>query len=333
MPTQTEKTKQDYRDRARQIAIAENAAAGHKLSPIELVRAVMKRKLRPSSCRQIRAALVFTMTEAAAMEPQQAANLNAAIALLREWRSQKDAGGTTRTSQWKQKSKVEKDTPRICHAVLATASENARALVALLNSTELTGVRFVEWPTAKFGPSSVPGYAYELTIGNGKQGNGRSHGETRTQLWKALPDGFAKQLNFWISIAKAAAAEGRYERLRETLEALMRRATKALFPRRGERPTLSSGRHAAAARFKAAYVATATTEEEKLHGLAMVGALLGHATDATANSHYARAGNGKSRYPVPEPDPVEVARIRRRYAELNHSSKDPSPDTDRTGLV
>jgi hypothetical protein len=331
MPTRTDKTKQDYRDRARQIALTENTAARRTLSPVELVRAVMKRKLRSSSRRQFRAALVFAMTEAAEMQPERAASLNAAIALLRAWHSQKDGDGTTRTSQWKQKNGVEKDTPRICHALLAGTSMNAKALVALLNSTELTGVRFVEWPTATFGPSSVPGYAYELTIGNGKQGNGRSHGETRTLLWKELPDSFIRQLTFWIAIAKAAAAEERYERLRETLEALMRRVTKELFPRRGERPTLSSGRHAAAARFKAAYVATATTEEEKLHGLAMVAALLGHATDATASSHYARAGNGKSRYPVPEPDPAEVARIRRRYSELNHSSKDPSPDTDGTG--
>lgn len=331
MTTRTEKTKQEYRDRARQIAVAENAAARRKLSPVELVRAVMKRKLRPSSRRQIRAALVFTMTEVAAMEPEQAASLNAAIALLHAWPSQEDGEGATRTSQWKQKNKVEKDTTRICHAVLATTSENATTLVAVLNVTELTGVRFVEWPTAKFGPSSVPGYAFELTIGNGKRGNGRSHGETRTLLWKSLPNGLVSQLTFWIAIAEAAAGKGRYETLRDTLEALLRRVTKALFPRRTEHPTLSSGRHAAAARFKAAYVASAVSEEAKLHGLAMVAALLGHATDATATQHYARAGNSKSRYPVPEPDPVEVARIRRRYSELDQSSKDPSPDTDGTG--
>jgi len=330
MPTRTEKTKQAYRDRARQIAVAENKAAKRNLSPVELVMAVMKRKLEPASRRQIRSALIFTMTEAKEMQPDQAASFNAAVALLRAWRPQKDGNGTTRTSQSKQKNGVEKDTPRICHALLATVSENARALVALLNSTELTGVRYIEWPTAKFGPSSVPGYAYELTIRNGKQGNGRSHGETRTLLWKALPGGYVKQLTFWIAIAKAAAAEERYERLRETLEALMRRVTKDLFPRRRERPTLSSGRHAAAARFKRVYVATATTEEAKLHGLAIVAALLGHATDATATQHYARAGNSKSRYPVPEPDPVEVARIRRRYSELNKSSNEPSPDTDGT---
>ncbi len=97
----------------------------------------------------------------------------------------------------------------------------------------------------------------------------------------------------------------------------MRRVTKALFPRRteAEHPTLSSVRHAAAARFKAAYVATATTEEEKLRGLAMVAALLGHASDATATEHYACAHGRDDRYPVPVPDALDVAHVRRRYSE------------------
>jgi hypothetical protein len=107
MPTRTEKTKQDYRNRARQIAMAENKVAGRMLSPVELVKAVMQRKLRSSSRRQIRAALVFTMTEATEMQPDQAAGLNAAIGLLRAWRGQEDGDGTTRTSQWKQKNGVE----------------------------------------------------------------------------------------------------------------------------------------------------------------------------------------------------------------------------------
>jgi hypothetical protein len=319
MTTRTSKTEQAYRDRARQIAEAENAAARRKLSPVELVKAVMKRTLRAASRRQIRAALIFTMTEAAAIDPERAVGLNAAIALLRAWSSQESEEGAPRTSGWKQKNNVEDDTRRICHALLATTSENAVTLVAALNSTELTGVRFVEWPTAKFEPSSVPGYAFELTIGNGKGGNGRSHGETRTLLWKSLSDDLVSQLTFWIAIARAAAAQGRYDTLRDTLEALMRRVTKALFPRRTEHPTLSSGRHAAAARFKAAYVATATTEEEKLHGLAMVAALLGHASDATATKHYARACGGKSRYPVPAPNALEAARIRRRFSEPDRS--------------
>ena len=173
------------------------------------------------------------------------------------------------------------------------------------------------------------GLRVELVLVNGKNSNGRAHGETRTLQWTELPDHFVSQMKFWIGVAKAAASEGRFDTLQDTLESLTRRVTKALFPRRTEteHPTLPSVRHAAAARFKAAYVSTATTEDERLQGLAMVAALLGHASDATATEHYARADGRNGRYPVPVPVPDALERrVRRRYYELD-LDKDPSLDT------
>jgi hypothetical protein len=327
MPTRDPKTERDYLKRTRRIAETENKKAGRTLTPVELVRAVMQRELEPSSIRQVRAAMSFTMTEAAKLQPENAASLNTAIALLRTWRSQKDTAAEPQTSQCKQKSGVEDDLSRICHAVLATTSEYAKPLVAALNSGTLTGLRFVEWPTAKFGPSTVPGYNWELIVANGKYSNGRAHGEMRTLRWEFLPPHLVSQMKFWIAVAKAAKAQGRYDTLNDTLGSLLHDVTQELFPRRLLRPTLSSVRHAATARFKQAYVTTATTEEQKLQGLAMVAALLGHASDATATTHYARADHGDSRFPVPVPDPAEVARIRRRYAAPKHRN-DPGPDTD-----
>ena len=327
MPTRDPKTEQDYRERTWRIAETENKKAGRKLTAIELVKGVMQRDLQPSSIRQIRAAMIFTMTEAAERQPENAADLNAAIALIRTWVSQKDTQGAPRTSQCKQKVGVEDDLSRICHAVLATTSEYAKPLVAALNSGTLTGLRFVEWPTAKFGPSTVPGYAWELIVANGKYSNGRAHGEMRTLRWEFLPPHLVSQMQFWIAVAKAAKAQGRYDTLNDTLGSLLHDVTQELFPRRLLRPTLSSVRHAATARFKTAYVATATTEEEKQHGLAMVAALLGHASDATATQHYARAVGGTSRFPVPIPDPAEVARIRRVFAAPKHRDE-PGPDAD-----
>lgn len=330
MPTRTPETEQNYRVRSAQIAEAENTAAGRQLGPIGLVKAVMARKLGPSSVRQFRSALVFTMTEAALYKPERAALLNTAITMLRSWKSLQDSDGAPKTSQWKQKNDVESDTARIRHAARATTSLNAELLVAVLDCGELTGARFVEWPSATFGPSTVPGYAWELTFANGKHGNDRSHGKSRTLRWKKLSNDLVSQMIFWIAVAKTAHATGRYGTLEDTLEALMRRVTKKLF-RRSERPTLSSVRHAAAARFKKTYVETATTEEEKLHGLAVVAALLGHASDATASSHYARAAGGGSHFPVPTPDPAEVARIRQRFSAPKHRN-DPGPVANDTDL-
>lgn len=271
------------------------------------------------------------MTAAAKLQPERAATLNAAIALLRNWRSKRGAAPGLRTSQWKQKSDLADDLARIRHRALAGLSENADKLVAVLECGELTGARFVEWPTAIFGPSTTEGYAWELTFANGKCGNDRAHGEFRTLRWTELPDHYVSQMNFWIAVARSAASEGRLHTLQDTLESLMRRVTKALFPRRTQtqHPTLSSTRHAAAARFKAAYVSTTATEEEKLLGLAMVAALLGHASDASATAHYARADSRNGRYPVPVPDALEVARVRRRYHQLS-LGKEPSADTSDT---
>jgi integrase len=231
-----------------------------------------------------------------------------------------------RTSQQKQKGIDDDDVVRVCHATLATRSPHAKYLADALLAGSLTGARLVEWPIATFRESSVPGFAWELMLVNGKQGNGRAHGETRTLRWRTLPDHFASSMQRWISVAAEAAAEERYEKLIETLEALMRRVTNALFARRRRRPTLSSTRHAAAARWKQTYVAGATSEEEKLLGLAMVAALMGHASDETATTHYARARGGKSVFPVPTPDPAEVARVRQRYSMIAKRSKpEPQP--------
>ncbi|MCK1620821.1 hypothetical protein IVA96_30490 [Bradyrhizobium sp. 159] len=190
MPTRTRTadTEQDYRVRSAQMAEAVNTAAGRKLGPIALAKAVMARKLGPSAVRQFRAALIFTMTEAALYKPERAALLGTAINMLRTWKSQQESDGVPKTSQWKQKKDVESDTTRIRHAALATTSENAELLVAVLDCGELTGARFVEWPTATFRSSTVPGYCWELTFTNGKRGNNRSHGEIRTLRWKELPD-------------------------------------------------------------------------------------------------------------------------------------------------
>ncbi|SIO61617.1 hypothetical protein SAMN05443247_08901 [Bradyrhizobium erythrophlei] len=329
MPNRTKKTEQAYRERALRIIAAENAAAGRKLSPIELAKAVAMKKLAPSTHRQNRAALIFTMIEGAVIRPIRGPVLQKAIALLRGRPAQQEGSsdGGLRTSQQKQKTGVEDDIERICYAALAADGDNATTLVAAIECGALTGARLTEWPSAVFGPSVVPGYAWQLTLSNGKHGNGRAHGETRTLLFESLSDDLVLQMNHWIAVARAAAEDQSYDTLLDTLEAFMRRLTKELFPRRKKRPTLSSMRHAAAARFKATYVVPAATEEEKLHGLAIVAALLGHASDATASTHYARPREGKSRFPVPAPLPAEVARIRQRYSQPRRPSRS-GPGTD-----
>jgi hypothetical protein len=253
------------------------------------------------------------MKEAAVMCPDGAAHFASAIAMLQNADPVKRDQATLRTSQQKQKNVKDCEFERMLHAILATSSPNAEILVDHQVATVLSAVRSSEWPTAEFNRCTFDGFAWELTIVNGKNSNGRAHGHIRTLRWTWLADEHANRIAAWIATAKRAESEGRYDTLLDTLEALMRRVTKRLFhPRRTKWPKLSSARHMAAARWKHQYVASAQNEEERLHGLAIVAALMGHASDETATRHYARASKGT--YPIPTADPTEVARIRRVYA-------------------
>jgi integrase len=317
MTTRTEKTEEAYRKRAARLAnAARKKAGGRRVSPAELAQNLIARRpeLAPSTFRQNRAAITFMMNEVANDQPALEPETRAVIAMLKDVESvDRPDDGVPRTSAQKQK-RLDDDLDRICHGALATTSPNARALVDCLTVGSLTGARLVEWPTAEFGPSDDPDYEWQLVLVNGKQGNGRAHGETRVLRWEWLPEELVSQTKAWIFTACEAAVNASYETLIATLESLMRRLTKLLFPRRQRRPTLSSARHAAVARWKMNYVVTARSAEDRELGLAIVAALLGHASDETATKHYARAGEADGRFPTPTPDPAEVARVRQRYS-------------------
>jgi hypothetical protein len=74
-------------------------------------------------------------------------------------------------------------------------------------------------------------------------------------------------------------------------------------------------RHEATARWKAVYLSADQSNEERVAGLAIVAALLGHISDETASKHYGRARRGEreiQRFPVPCADPEEVAKVQQR---------------------
>jgi hypothetical protein len=322
------KTEQSYRVRASQLVLAAgHKAGGRAQSPAGLASYLLGRRagLAAPSWRQYRAALVFTMNEAAVRCPEGAADFASAIAMLQNATPVKpDQQPTLRTSQQKQKNVNDCVFERVVHGILATSSPNAETLVDHQVATVISAVRSSEWPTAEFNRCAVDRFAWELTIVNGKNSNGRAHGHIRTLRWTWLADEHVARITAWIATAKKAESEGGYDTLLDTLEALMRRVTKRLFhPRRKKFPKLSSARHMAAARWKHQYVASAQNEEEKLHGLAIVAALMGHANDETATRHYARASKGT--FPIPTADPSEVARIRRVYAMPFRPGKEHKP--------
>jgi hypothetical protein len=172
-----------------------------------------------------------------------------------------------------------------------------------------TGLRPSEWVDAEL--FQVAKDEWKLKVQNGKCTNGRSHGPSRTLSWNGCSEEVLA-VRDWLEHLKTCLPRDRtrartawksyYAQLRDTLHEVCQE----LWPRRKRRPSFYSTRHT----FAAAAKAVLTPSE--------VGALLGHGTDFTALTHYARPPKGGSRLPgfmLPKPDPIEVLRVRQVLVE------------------
>lgn len=273
-----------------------------------------------SSWRVNRASFLYGFGQERLADPALGPAIDAAIACLGETRAEPQKNGTLRTSQQKAKRLPADDFDRIRHAALASRAPSRQRLVDFLMASRTAGLRPVEWPSARLTPSPQPGFSWQLIVRNGKydeerDDEARAHGEFRTLRWVAMDEEIVLAITRWIAVARQAEQDGTYATLIRTLRDFMRQLTKTLFPRRRQRPTLYSGRHEAIARWKAHYVDTQTTIEGRLHGLAIVAALSGHASDETATRHYGRLRRGErdlASLPIPIADEAEVKRVRQR---------------------
>ena len=164
-----------------------------------------------SSWRQNRAATVYGLELDRSANPGRAAIIDAAIARLKDTRPAKRANSALRTSQQKAKRLLPDDLDRICHRALAGRAPNAQALADMLNSSNITGLRPREWPTAEFRQSQVPGFAFELIVRNGKRDAKRAHGEFRTLRWTELSNETVAAITNWITQAREAENAGAYK--------------------------------------------------------------------------------------------------------------------------
>lgn len=153
-----------------------------------------------------------------------------------------------------------------------------------------------------------------MIVPNAKRGNGRAHGPARTLVFDDLSHDHRNDIINWANRVNALTRKV-YKSLLKRIEEVMRAITKLLF--RKNRPTPYTTRHAFSGRLKAFYLGNARTEEEYDLGCAIIAALMGHATDDTADFHYGKKSEKSGRdLPIPRADPAEVARIRPR---LGHS--------------
>jgi integrase len=222
-----------------------------------------------------------------------------------------------RTSAGKAKKLSRLD--RLCARIISSRSPNVRALVAILRAAAATGLRPSEWRAAKFERIDAVDHretsVWRLTVRNAKNSNGRSTGPIRTLFWRELGAREVEAIRDTIIEAARQDSEGKFDSWLATLGRLLYAQTRALDPRRkSKHVTLYTPRHEAAARWKSHYVKRANTAEEWERGLAIVAALLGHISDATASRHYGRVAGSADRMPIPVPLEREVLLVRKRMA-------------------
>lgn len=199
----------------------------------------------------------------------------------------------THTASMKYK-RFPKDELDILYEYLMGTGEPIDQLIALwLVCGTFTGLRPCEWEHA-FVEQKL------LIVKNAKHDSIRGHGENRTLDFSNYPENitllqyFFNTLAFWQG--QGYAYSTLYRKCRDRLHKICRR----LWPKRKKQPSLYSPRHQFAADMKAAGV--------KREVLA---ALMGHASDETATSHYGRKVDGSSQSAVPQANPEEVQRVRK----------------------
>lgn len=172
-------------------------------------------------------------------------------------------------------------------------------------ANRLVGLRPSEWRTA----SLIEGSRIILEVNNGKQGNDRANGELRhidvTDLQKGEIDLIKRQLTFVKKFAKEDENwDDYYDGVRQVIYRIVRRVNN----NRRKFPSLYSTRHQFAADAKSSGMS-----------LAQVAALMGHASDRTASSHYGKKKHGRNGSRV-KPDVNEVATVLIKVSKNLHSS-------------
>ena len=282
----------------------------------EIVDWLLERKstLAPASWRLYRAVLGWT-NEHVQADPRFDAGHKAI------WRKQTErirAGGTegcardtARTSACKEMSFPLAERQKLHHALTRSEGRFNAALAVMVEAGALTGLRPSEWE----GTRIVSAHPFTLEVPNAKIGNNRANGPYRTLIFLEIADDDRSAVTAWL--AYIAASTIPYAALQKKLADVMHRMARRIWPNQKRHYSLYSTRHEFAALAKVHFIAA-----EDASGSLLIAALMGHASDVTASTHYARF-KGKTLPPdltravarLPLPSPMEVATVRSRLAE------------------
>ena len=192
---------------------------------------------------------------------------------------------------------------------------NSLATLAWLLSGIWTGLRPSEWQFAQLTTNSAG--ANELQVRNAKNTNGRSHGATRTLCLSNMTE--AELTIIRLHLANVASAldteinalatntgfENLYHHCRDRLYI----ANRTLWPQKAKFISLYSARH----QFSA---------DAKKTGLSKtaIAALLGHASQETAGTHYGRRVSGRGGLKVSAHE-ADIARVQQLNAHRSETER------------
>lgn len=204
-----------------------------------------------------------------------------------------------RTSAKKQKHLSIKDLKKIDTEISKSKSQWSTALRLWLRAGVLTGLRPIEWKTANLIKSEQGAM---LIVQNAKNTNDRANGETRTlHLNHLTVDEMTVIESQMRLVERFNGSEDEWKHFYQGCSDLLRQKNKKAFPNRKKHPTLYSARH----QFSANAKASGFRPEE-------IAALMGHATDLTAQMTYGKKVNG-TRGRKPKLEEAEVNNVKKHH--------------------
>lgn len=188
-----------------------------------------------------------------------------------------------RTSSTKKKSINSKEVKELDESLKLSSSTWSNPLRLWIRAGKDTGLRPIEWKDAKYYKSENV-----LVVKNAKNTNGRSFGKYRTINLSHLSKEQVKDIDLHLQISNNMIKKKYWDKYYKACSNLLRYMSRKIWTRKSRYPTLYSCRH----QFSANMKASGCTKVE-------VAALMGHASDLTAQEHYGRKVNGsRGRKPV-----------------------------------
>lgn len=200
------------------------------------------------------------------------------------------------TSQQKSKAISQSDFLCILKELSGKKSNYSDLLANWLFCGVLTGLRPIEWHSAKVIRNENGVF---LIIENAKNSNQRANGDTRTLNLGSLEFEEVQKIEKHASLLSSMSID-KYQNTYEQCSNLLYRITRKIFPFRKTFPTLYSARHQFSANAKGSNL-----------NLSEIAALMGHATDETATRHYGKKKSFQANTKV-SPIKEEVETVRRK---------------------